>query len=460
MLKALLLHEPRYLRAEGGSDTLPGWNQGWGALNLRSLLDGAPDFLLDQAVNFESSGQIHEVLGTIADPAQALILTLTWSDAPGSTTGLAGVNNLDLEVQVGDQTYRGNVFDGAFSRPGGNFDDRNNVERIVVPPGASGPVQIRVIAGNIAGDGVPSAPSLTDQDFALVASNLQDISAVTVTDTAWSEIAGNGDAFIDPGETIAVDLTVTNRGDRPISEYNGRLQLRGGQAVVLEGPVTLAESELANTRTYRYNVLVTGLHACGSALVFDHVLTTENTTLSSAGIAFATGQPDDPITVIFDQEPLPIGDDELFGTAASLPVTPNEIITDLDVQVNIEHPWVGDLALELVSPNDTAAILLLFPGDGTERGDDLIDTVFDDEGGDGPISEAAPPYSGRYRPIEALSRFDGEQSSGLWTLFLYDYGAGDIGRLLNWSLDIETSARICSYSELRTYMPFVQNSGK
>jgi subtilisin-like proprotein convertase family protein len=456
MLKALLLHQPRYLTAAGGNDRLPGWSQGWGALNLAALLDEAPDFLLDQTVRFDSSGQVHEVFGSVADPAQALVLTLTWSDAPGSTSGIAGVNNLDLEVRVGNQIYRGNGFDGAWSQPGGTFDDRNNVERIVVPAGAGGPVQIRVIAANIAGDAVPDAPGVTDQDFALVVSNMQDITAIEVTDAAWSEIAGNGDAFIDPGETIAVEVTLSNRGDRPITEYAGRLQGRSGRAVVLEGPVTLAEPGPANTQTYRYHVLVKGTHACGNALIFDHVLFSETTRITSAGIAFASGQAGEPLIVTSELTPIPIDDDNFFGTLVFLPVETDALIADVDVQVDIAHPWVGDLALELISPSDTSAILLLFPGDGTERGDNLTATIFDDEGGDGPITAATPPYSGRYRPVEALSRFDGERSYGLWALILYDDRPGDIGQLLNWSLAIETSTRICTYDAARTYLPFVQ----
>ncbi len=457
MLKALLLHQPRYLTAEGGGDTLPGWNQGWGALNLQALLNEAPDCLFDQEARFEASGQVHEILGTVADPAQPLVVTLAWSDAPGNPVGTSSVNNLNLEVRVGDQTYRGNVFDGAFSQPGGNFDDRNNVERIAIPAGASGPVQIRVIAANIAGDALPQEPGFTDQDFALAVSNMQNITAVEIVDTAWSEIAGNGDAVIDPGETIAVDVTLNNRGDRPLSEYAAGLQVRGGQAIVLDGPITLAGSSPANTQTYRYNVFVNGTHACGSTLVFDHLLSTESTRLSSAGIAFGTGQASEPLVVSAEQTPIPIDDDDFFGTGTILEIQENALITDLDVQIDIEHPWVGDLALELISPSNTSVILLLFPGNGTERGDNLTATIFDDEGSDGFIAEASPPYSGRYRPVEALSRFDGERSAGFWTLYVYDDRPGDTGRLLNWTLDIETNLRLCTYGELRLYLPLVHN---
>jgi len=44
--------------------------------------------------------------------ANPFVFTLAWTDPPGPTSGNAFVNNLDLLVTVGGNTYKGNVFSG------------------------------------------------------------------------------------------------------------------------------------------------------------------------------------------------------------------------------------------------------------------------------------------------------------------------------------------------------------
>ena len=59
---------------------------------------------------------------------------LVWTDAPGH--GLGGStpawnNNLDLEVVVGGDVYRGNNFDASgWSQPGGPAEGKNNTEGV------------------------------------------------------------------------------------------------------------------------------------------------------------------------------------------------------------------------------------------------------------------------------------------------------------------------------------------
>jgi hypothetical protein len=96
---------------------------------------------------------------------------LAWTDAPGSTTSASYVNDLDLEVTIGGNTYKGKVFGDQYSTTGGAFDPRDNVESVLLPAGTTGDYTIRVIARNIAGDGVPGNDSALDQDFALVVTN-------------------------------------------------------------------------------------------------------------------------------------------------------------------------------------------------------------------------------------------------------------------------------------------------
>lgn len=171
MVKAYLVNSARYLTGSGANDTLPSPNQGFGRVDLGRAFDQTPRFLVDQTTTFSSSGQVYEFNGAIVDSQKPLRVTLAWTDAPGPTSGNAYVNNLDLEVIVNGQIYRGNAFSGANSITGGVADVRNNVESVFLPAGVSGSVTVRVRAFNIAGDGVPGNGDPTDQDFALVVYN-------------------------------------------------------------------------------------------------------------------------------------------------------------------------------------------------------------------------------------------------------------------------------------------------
>ncbi|MFL5800637.1 MAG: carboxypeptidase regulatory-like domain-containing protein, partial [Roseiflexaceae bacterium] len=171
MLKAFMINGARYLAGTGAGGTLPSNAQGWGDVYLARAFDTVPKLFFDQIDTFGATGATFVRAGQVATNAQPFRVTLAWTDAPGSTTGAAYVNNLDLEVTIGGQTYRGNVFSGAGSVPGGAADSQNNVENVFLPAGLSGPFSVKVTAANIAGDGVPKNADPTDQDFALVISN-------------------------------------------------------------------------------------------------------------------------------------------------------------------------------------------------------------------------------------------------------------------------------------------------
>ncbi len=171
MLKAYLINAASHLTGDDADDTLPSNNQGYGAINLGTAFDGVPRIVVDQSETFAASGEDYELEGMVANSAQPFRVTLAWTDAPGPTIGNAYVNNLDLEVTIGGQTYKGNVFSGAASTTGGNADPRNNVESVFLPAGQSGAFTVHVAATNIAGDGVPGNADTTDQDFALIIYN-------------------------------------------------------------------------------------------------------------------------------------------------------------------------------------------------------------------------------------------------------------------------------------------------
>ncbi|MFL6212948.1 MAG: S8 family serine peptidase [Blastocatellia bacterium] len=178
MAKAFLINAATYMTGENAGDNLPSTRQGYGLLNLSRAMDATARKLIDQSVRFTESGQSYEINGSLADRSQPLRVTLCWTDAIGSLIGPALVNDLDLEVRIGDAVvFRGNHFEGGLTIEGGDADRLNNVESIIIPASAipesfAGNFKIVVRAANIAGDGVPGNDSTLDQDFALVVANI------------------------------------------------------------------------------------------------------------------------------------------------------------------------------------------------------------------------------------------------------------------------------------------------
>jgi subtilisin-like proprotein convertase family protein len=130
---------------------------------------------------------------------------------------------------------------------------------------------------------------------------------------------------------------------------------------------------------------------------------------------------------------------------STLTVADNVSITDLNVDLNINHTWVGDLVITLESPAGTT-ITILDPGSCS--GDDVI-ILLDDEApttssacyGTG-SNQAYPDPS--YQPFSQLSIFDGENTAGDWILSVSDTASGDEGTLNSWGInyDYEVTAPV------------------
>lgn len=254
MTKAYLVNSARYLDGLAAADSLWSNNQGMGAVNIGFALDGSARILRDQvpADKFTATGQRRTFTGVITDPSKPFRVTLAWTDAPGSTTGNAYNNDLDLTVTVGGLTYKGNVFNGAYSISGGSADSQNNSESVFLPAGVCGTFVVTVTAANINSDGVPNEEPALDQDFALVvyngaAANIPVIAPQSALITAESCTPTNGAA--DPGETLTLAVSLQNLGlidstnltatllpgkgvMGPSGSQNYGLLLAGGSAVV------------------------------------------------------------------------------------------------------------------------------------------------------------------------------------------------------------------------------------
>ena len=113
-------------------------------------------------------------------------------------------------------------------------------------------------------------------------------------------------------------------------------------------------------------------------------------------------------------------------------------IGDVNVNVNILHTYISDLTITLTSPSNTE--VTLFSGSCTSN--DNMNATFDDAGSAlvCATSTGTTTYavSGIITPVSLLSAFNGQNSTGTWTLKVIDGFNLDGGSLNNWSIDFCT----------------------
>lgn len=193
---------------DGANDNdfpIPNNHEGWGRINLDGATDGTIQFVEEGTGLSTGGSQVFNVTST----GGPLKVTLVWSDYPSTDTASVNlVNNLDLTVANGANTYRGNVFSGGWSATGGTADNRNNVENVYIQS-PSGSYTITVNGFN-----VPNGP----QKFALVVDGgtLGTGPTPTPTNTSVPPTATNTGVPPTPTNTN-VPPTATNTPGSPVS---------------------------------------------------------------------------------------------------------------------------------------------------------------------------------------------------------------------------------------------------
>jgi len=189
------------------------------------------------------------------------------------------------------------------------------------------------------------------------------------------------------------------------------------------------------TITYEVNDFCTGV----PTILTDDINVTndppEIICMGTGNIPMTGSQSSSPGTAIPDNNPT--------GITVTMNVTENVSITDLDVNLNISHTWVGDMTVTIKSPTGTMATIVDRPGTppGTFgcSGDNIVATL-DDEAATAIESECAgstPTINGSFIPNNPLSVFDGESTLGVWELTVADFAAPDTGTINSWGIDFD-----------------------
>ena len=121
---------------------------------------------------------------------------------------------------------------------------------------------------------------------------------------------------------------------------------------------------------------------------------------------------------------------QVVGSTITVPG--NMSITEITANVNVTHPYVQDLIVALVHPDNTQVVL--WRNECTQQNG--FNVTFDDTAANIVCGPVTGTINGTYLPDEQLAALLGKAGNGQWTLAAGDFFAGDIGQVNSWSLNI------------------------
>jgi subtilisin-like proprotein convertase family protein len=262
-----------------------------------------------------------------------------------------------------------------------------------------------------------------------------------------TEVGGNGDGVVAPGENFALTERIRHADVAPfLTNIQGSLVYDPG-AVAQSGPtlVTLTNglsgypdlsfgAEADNLTPF--TGALSAAAECGVNL--DFVLSV-SATQGNTDVPFKVGTGVAGPTVARESADVPTAIADAGTTLSGLGVTAPGRVKDVAVRIgDLDHTRTGDLKIELVSPNNVSMVLVDTEG---ASGQDFSNTTFSDSASQSIVGKAAP-FNGTYRPEQPLSKFIGRSQQGTWHLRITDQQGTETGQLNAWGMDLRTA--VCS----------------
>ena len=250
---------------------------------------------------------------------------------------------------------------------------------------------------------------------------------------------GDGDQYLEPGESAQVSVPLTNVGDGTAANISVSLTTTGDAAISpsLRRVATIAAGATANVV---FTVAVPASHPAGEAVdLRAAVRFTGRLSPTSQTLSIPVGQPATPKTYRYTGPDVPIPDNTPAGVSVPVAVSGVGVVsgvtmsidgTDCAVaaQTGLEHTYVGDLIGTLTAPDGTAVTVFSRMG---SSGDNMCRTFFQDDAALAIQNQTSgnAPFTGRFRPAQPFSAFTGTQGNGTWTFTVSDNAGADTGTL-------------------------------
>jgi len=289
--------------------------------------------------------------------------------------------------------------------------------------------QLAVVDGVVVGEG-----PATRVDVSMAA-----LARLELTDVGVAEIEGNGDAFLDPGETWGVALTVKNGGTEALHDVTVALEVADGPASVCSGIAvvgTLTPGAAAAIAAADLRFKISGVASCAAEVVLRMTVESDQGSVMDTFAASLGEETDWSFDGIDVPRPIPDGDPAGTVTWIAVPDLAGAVAA-VTVQVDVTHPYVSDLSLFLIGTDGT--VVDLSSGNGGS-GDDYFHTVFNQQA-DTAITAGQAPFTGVFRPEGSLDMLRGVAAAGMWGLAAVDERQPDAGTITGWSVAL--TVRTC-----------------
>src|SRR2546425_7467839 len=278
-----------------------------------------------------------------------------------------------------------------------------------------------------------------------------DLPLVSGAPVLGDTVGGNGHGAVDPGETINLTGPVSNNFTcTGLSSVVGTLTTTTPGITLNQPSVnygSLNAGATANGGAYQFRVASSV--PCGTQVTFTLTLTSAQGAAVTRTLSVVVGQTTTgpPTRYAYTGPPVSIPDASLTGAVATLMVPGSLVVGDVNLNLdNITHTYIGDLFVQLFSPDGTGITMVNMIPDGTDvnASADFLNTVLDDEAAASIQSQSGSVTNASFRPAYPLSGFDGKAGNGVWTLRVMDLSTEDVGTLNAWSLTIAPLTSSCA----------------
>lgn len=392
------------------------------------------DFANNDANPTDDNGHGTHVAGTIGASGnngigvsgvawQVLLMPLKFMDASGSgslSDAMEGINYArSMGAKIINASWGGGGFSSALQSAIAQFKNAGGIF--------------------VAAAGNESSNNVTTPAYPANYTGVISVGASTRSDTlaSFSNYGTNVD-IVAPGASILSTLPNNRYGllsgtSMAAPHVSGALALLWGQNT------TLSASAITNALLNNTNDVLRG-----STSQYGRM----NVGKAAAALRGSPANPTTPITPVVTPTPNPqrriysttsipvLADATSRGrTTTNIPINIDDDISieDLNVAINVNHTWVGDLSIRLIGPDGTTVNLIQRRGGS---GDNLQLVVDDQASTSVSTIAATTTIAGTYRGEQALSAFRGRSAKGQWTLQVIDSARGDIGVLRSAQLQI------------------------
>lgn len=241
--------------------------------------------------------------------------------------------------------------------------------------------------------------------------------AIQYSDVRYEERAGNGNGVIEPGETAEAFFKLANKALKPTTNIQGRLSSSSAQVQILEAATSFSDMNAGETSEAKAPVVfkLNSAAQCGDKVPLSLKATSDQGTVDLSQ-QLQLGRVEQSLQGSVST-PVDIPDNDPMGIVSTLESQDQGTASALTVRLDIEHPYVRDLRVSLVSPEGRE--IRVYPLSGSLNGKRTSKT-------DGRSD------TGIHEDIQVESRV--EKLSGTWRLKVKDVAARDVGTLEGWSV--------------------------